>query len=47
VIPGASKESQLDSNLSCRAEKPFTNEEMDGVRKIYDTLIRDQVHHLW
>jgi len=47
VIPGASKESQLDSNLSCQAEKPFTPEEMDGVKKIYETFIRDQVHHLW
>jgi len=47
VIPGASREEQLDSNLSVLEESPFTPEQMDGIAGIYNTHIKDQVHHLW
>lgn len=47
VIPGASRETQLDSNLSSLDEQPFTPEQMDGIKSIYDKYIKAQVHQLW
>jgi len=47
VIPGASRETQLSSNLMSLDETPFTPEQMEGIRNIYDKYIRTQVHHLW
>ena len=47
VIPGASSESQLISNLNAAALSAFSEEQMAGVSKIYDSYIREQVHPLW
>lgn len=47
VIPGASREEQLDSNLSVLEESPFTVEQMEGITSIYNTYLREQVHPLW
>jgi aryl-alcohol dehydrogenase-like predicted oxidoreductase len=47
VIPGASREEQLDSNLSVLKESPFTVEEMEGIQRIYNTYLREQIHPLW
>lgn len=47
VIPGASKETQLQSNLSAMAEKALSPEEMMGVEEIYERLIKQDVDHLW
>ncbi len=47
VIPGASKESQLSSNLAALDEQPLTPEQMERVTEIYKRLIRPQVDHLW
>ncbi len=47
VIPGASSEKQLVSNLKAVDEMALTPEQMEGVARIYETRIRDLVHHLW
>jgi len=47
VIPGASSEKQLISNLHAVDQELFTAEQMTGISKIYDDYIRDQVHPLW
>ena len=40
VIPGASKASQLVSNIQAAQLPPLTQEQMDGVQAIYDKYIR-------
>jgi aryl-alcohol dehydrogenase-like predicted oxidoreductase len=47
VIPGASRDSQLSSNLAALDEEPISPEQMQGVKEIYDRRIKAQVHHLW
>jgi aryl-alcohol dehydrogenase-like predicted oxidoreductase len=47
VIPGASRPEQLDLNLSALEEPPFTPEQMEGVKEIYNTHLREQIHPLW
>jgi len=47
VIPGASRDSQLLSNLSAMDEKPLTGDQMDKISEIYERLIKEHVHHLW
>jgi len=47
VIPGASSESQLISNLNATALAAFSEKQMAGISKIYDNYIREQVHPLW
>ncbi len=47
VIPGASKVSQLQSNLSALDEEALSAEEMRGVEGIYNRLIKQDVNHLW
>jgi len=47
VIPGASNVKQLNSNLNAADENAFTPEQMEGVAKIYESRIKDLVHHLW
>jgi aryl-alcohol dehydrogenase-like predicted oxidoreductase len=47
VIPGASSEGQLISNLNASALEAFSEEQMAGILKIYDRYIREQVHPQW
>ncbi|MFP4286935.1 MAG: aldo/keto reductase [Candidatus Izemoplasmataceae bacterium] len=47
VIPGASKASQVLSNVEASALPPLTNKQMEKVQEIYDTYIKDPVHYLW
>lgn len=47
VIPGASKASQLVSNIEAAQLPPLTQEQMDGVQAIYDKYIRASVHNNW
>jgi aryl-alcohol dehydrogenase-like predicted oxidoreductase len=47
VIPGASREEQVQANLAAADLRPLTAGEMEGVRSIYETEIAPQVHHLW
>ncbi|MEP0712650.1 MAG: aldo/keto reductase, partial [Algoriphagus sp.] len=47
VIPGASKSSQLEANVTAGQLPALTDEQMLGVKQIYDTYIREEVHGLW
>jgi aryl-alcohol dehydrogenase-like predicted oxidoreductase len=47
VIPGASRPEQVASNLAAAALPPLSAEQMQGVRRIYDELIREHVHQRW
>jgi len=46
VIPGGKTPEQVNQNISSSGIT-LTTEVMDGVKKIYDELIRPEVHHLW
>lgn len=47
VIPGASQAKYVYENAASADLKPLTNEEMDAVKKVYDTLIKPFVHENW
>lgn len=47
VIPGASKTSQVVSNIEAAALPELSKEQMDGVKAIYDKYIRESVHNNW
>ncbi len=47
VIPGASHPDQVVHNVTAMNLPPLTDEEMEGVKTIYETYIKDSVHHLW
>ena len=47
IIPGASKVSHVLSNLSVYDSPKLTNEQILGMNKIYNDLIKPSVHQLW
>ena len=47
VIPGASNADQVLSNIRAGQIPPLTDEQMDGVRDIYNKYIRESVQDLW
>ena len=47
VIPGASNKHQVIENVGASQLPPLTKEQLNGVRKIYDTYIKSTVHDLW
>lgn len=47
VIPGASNNRQVISNVAAADIPDLTPEQMQGVQKIYDQYIRAQVHPNW
>lgn len=47
VIPGASNNQQVISNITAASIPDLTMIQMDGVKKIYDKYIRNQVHQNW
>ena len=47
VIPGASKVAQVASNVRAAELPALTQAQMDGVKDIYDRLIRPSVHENW
>jgi aryl-alcohol dehydrogenase-like predicted oxidoreductase len=47
VIPGASKLWHVESNVAAGALPPLSDEQTAGVQEMYETYIREQVHHLW
>jgi aryl-alcohol dehydrogenase-like predicted oxidoreductase len=44
VIPGARNVEQVTQNVSAAALDPLRPEQLDGVREVYDRLIREHVH---
>jgi aryl-alcohol dehydrogenase-like predicted oxidoreductase len=47
VIPGARNSEQARANAAAAELPPLTDEQMAGVRDVYDRLIRPHVHHRW
>ncbi|MEM9919328.1 MAG: aldo/keto reductase [Bacteroidota bacterium] len=47
IIPGASREEHLLSNLKSMELPPINEEQWKGIIDIYHTLISKQVHHQW
>jgi aryl-alcohol dehydrogenase-like predicted oxidoreductase len=47
VIPGARNADQVIQNISAAALAPLRQDQVDGVRDVYDRLIREHVHDRW
>lgn len=47
VIPGASKQAQVLSNVRAAQLPPLTREQMAGVEAIYNQYIRPSIHENW
>lgn len=47
IIPGASKSAHLTSNLSVYERPDLTPDQLSAMEKIYNDLIKAEVHHLW
>ncbi len=47
VIPGASKATYVKANADACNLPPLTDDQMKQVEQIYNTYIKDSVHHLW
>ncbi|MGL4373059.1 MAG: aldo/keto reductase [Turicibacter sp.] len=47
VIPGASSPKQIEDNAKASSLPPFTQDEMDFVKELYEAEIKPSVHHLW
>ena len=47
IIPGASKSSQVRSNVEATELEPLTAEQMTTIDEIYDQMVKKHVHHLW
>src|SRR6266568_1513212 len=47
AIPGGKNPSQVSDNCRASDVPPFTQEQMAGVKRIYDAKIRPLVHHRW
>jgi aryl-alcohol dehydrogenase-like predicted oxidoreductase len=47
VIPGASKLWHVGSNVAASALPALTDEQMAGVKAVYEKYIKNPVHYLW
>jgi aryl-alcohol dehydrogenase-like predicted oxidoreductase len=47
VIPGARNPEQVRGNAASAALPPLRDEQLTGVRDVYDRLIRAHVHDRW
>jgi aryl-alcohol dehydrogenase-like predicted oxidoreductase len=47
VIPGARNPEQVSSNVAAAELAPLRPKQLDGVRDVYDRLIREHVHDRW
>jgi aryl-alcohol dehydrogenase-like predicted oxidoreductase len=47
VIPGARNPEQARANAAAASSPPLRPEQLDGVRDVYDRLIRPHVHDRW
>lgn len=47
IIPGASKQEHILSNLSTFDQQSLTSEQIDQINSIYNRFIKSEVHHLW
>lgn len=47
AIPGAKRSAQVGENVRAADLPPLSDETMKKIRTVYDTHIRDEVHHRW
>jgi aryl-alcohol dehydrogenase-like predicted oxidoreductase len=47
VIPGARNAEQVSQNVAAAGLPPLNAAQLDGVRDVYDRLIREHVHDRW
>jgi aryl-alcohol dehydrogenase-like predicted oxidoreductase len=47
AIPGGKRPEQVAENCAAANLPPLSDEAMNAIRRIYDELIREQVHHRW
>jgi aryl-alcohol dehydrogenase-like predicted oxidoreductase len=47
AIPGAKRPAQAEQNAAAADHPPLSDETMAEVRRIYNTYIREHVHHYW
>ena len=47
AVPGAKRPAQAEENIRAVDLPPLSTATMEGIRGIYDRLIRPDVHHLW
>jgi aryl-alcohol dehydrogenase-like predicted oxidoreductase len=47
VIPGASKLAHVESNVTASDLPPLTDEQMAGVKAVYEKYVKDPAHYLW
>ena len=47
TIPGAKRPAQVEENVRAADLPPLTDETMKKIRTVYDTHLRDEVHHRW
>ena len=47
VIPGATKSSQIESNIKAGEIPPISGSQLDEIKHIYESMIKPHVHHLW
>ena len=47
TIPGAKRAAQVEENVRAADLPLLSDETMKQIRTVYDTLVRDEVHHRW
>lgn len=47
AIPGAKRASQVEENVQAADLLPLSDEAMERIRTVYNSHIRDEVHHRW
>jgi aryl-alcohol dehydrogenase-like predicted oxidoreductase len=47
AIPGAKRPDQVEENVKAADLPPLAEDTMRKIRSIYDSLLRDEVHHRW
>ena len=47
VIPGAKRPDQVEENAAAADMPAVDQDDMESLRVIYDTYMRDSVHHRW
>ena len=47
TIPGAKRAAQVEENVRAADLPLLSDEAMKQIRTVYDTLVRDEVHHRW
>jgi aryl-alcohol dehydrogenase-like predicted oxidoreductase len=47
VIPGGKRPDQVADNVGAADLPPLSDQQMAKVRDVYDSFVRESVHHRW